>query len=455
LGGVYPDREIYIPSNDDSQVCFQEYIKDATARLNHDRQYPQQQFPNEPRQVKPGEGISIDENSGRVSVSGQVSVMSINGLLTKVIFDHNPENEFYVEESFPLDWMYPHLTPFGIIMKINRQPLSEVTDDIVRRDHEFWSKYSERLIGNWITYDTPVSEIVRWIEQVYLHRDFTGFTGDRRFIRDDQAQKAFSKLRSSIAGIYAWRLGMTSGSPTPPQYLPKSEAEKRRMIREADFAFRQAFAFCPYSPEAVFRYINLLAGMQRFDDAVLVAETCRKLDPENPTIVNMVRQLTELRDQVSMNGPLTKLEEQVRANPDDFKKAFELWSRYMQMQQTDRALEVIDKIISNPHATLATVQDAAQAYIQMNNLPKVELALEKLVKLAPGEPETWYNLAGVQVMMSRSSEALTNLHQALDLNSRRLAKNPQARDLRTELEKDRRFDSLRSAPEIKSFVPAQ
>ena len=42
--------------------------------------------------------------------------MSINGLLTKVIFDKNPTNEFYVEESFPLDWMYPHLTPHGVIM---------------------------------------------------------------------------------------------------------------------------------------------------------------------------------------------------------------------------------------------------------------------------------------------------------------------------------------------------
>ncbi len=56
----------------------------------------------------------------RVQVSGQVAVMNINGLLTKVIFDHNPKNEFYVEESFPLDWMYPYETPFGIIMKVNR-----------------------------------------------------------------------------------------------------------------------------------------------------------------------------------------------------------------------------------------------------------------------------------------------------------------------------------------------
>ena len=152
--------------------------------------------------------------------------MAINGLLTKVIFDHNPDNEFFVEESFPLDWMYPHLTPFGIIMKINRQPLPALTEDIFERDHEFWTQYSERLIGNWITYDTPVKEIADFVEKIYLRHDFSGFKGDRKFVRDDQAQKAFSKLRSSIGGVYAWRL-----SPyCPPEYRPKTQAEVERLF---------------------------------------------------------------------------------------------------------------------------------------------------------------------------------------------------------------------------------
>jgi hypothetical protein len=69
--------------------------------------------------------------------------MAINGLLTKVIFDKNPDHEFYVEESFPLDWMYPYLTPFGIIMKINRQPLAEITEDVVKKDHDKIKPYGD------------------------------------------------------------------------------------------------------------------------------------------------------------------------------------------------------------------------------------------------------------------------------------------------------------------------
>ena len=81
LGGVYPDREILTPTNDDSQKSFQEYLTDAQRRLQL-------------KQLKPGEDVRIIDN--RVQVSGQIAVMAINGLLTKVIFDKNPNNEFYV-----------------------------------------------------------------------------------------------------------------------------------------------------------------------------------------------------------------------------------------------------------------------------------------------------------------------------------------------------------------------
>ena len=112
----------------------------------------------------------VTNANGQVSVqvAGQVAVMKINGLLCKVIFDHNPTNEFYVEESFPLDWMFPYETPFGVIMKINRQVVPSYSPDVFQKDHEFWSQYSERLIGNWITYDTSVKQIADFAEKVYL-----------------------------------------------------------------------------------------------------------------------------------------------------------------------------------------------------------------------------------------------------------------------------------------------
>jgi thioredoxin-like negative regulator of GroEL len=502
LGGVYPDREMYIATPEDSSHCFNEYMADAQRRLQSN-------------QLKAGEDVKYDRDSGRVQVSGQVAVMSINGLLTKVMFDRNPKNEFFVEESFPLDWMYPHLTPYGIIMKINRQPLPELTEDIIRRDHEFWSQYSERLIGNWITYDTPVKQIADWVEKTYLRRDFSGFTGDRRFVRDDQAQKAFSKLRSSIGGVYNWRVANS----------PAGSAQQQRVLKEADFAFRQSFAFCPYSPEAVFRYANLLVNQQRFDDALLIAKTCQKLDPYNAAAIDLVTRLTEWKKQRAAFNP-GQMEAAVQANPNDIQAAFNLASSYLQMAQPDRALEVLDRVLNNPqvpvnalralvpayagmgnterlqaaadklaalfHANPANLEaglgyaeacrdlqkndlagqtldqvlsstnldansllQVAQQYAALSDYQKLEASLEKLIKIVPQSPEAWYDYAALEATLGKGSNGLWGLQQAVDLSSQRLQQDPKARNLAAEAQKDQRFAAVKESPEFKKLVGAK
>ena len=118
-----------------------------------------------------------------------------------------------------------------------------------------------------------------------MNHDLSGFKGDPRFVQNDAPQKLFSKLRSSIAGIYSWRF---AGA--------KSPAEKERMLKEADFAFRQAFALCPRSAEAVFRYMTLLSGLGRLDDAILLVESALKLEPEmNGVLSYWLEQLKKVK----------------------------------------------------------------------------------------------------------------------------------------------------------------
>jgi len=270
---------IYIPTQADSQKSFQDYMTDAQHRLSHD-----QQLPNEPRQLKPGEGVRQDSN-GRIQVNGQMSVIGIRDLLTKTIFDKNPDREFYIEESFPLDWMYPNLEPHGLIMKINRQQLPELSDKIVQRDSDYWTKYVTPMIGGWLNNDTTVKEVAAFAEKIHVKKDLSGFTGDPQFVHNEYSCKMFSKLRSSIAGLYAWR----AQHATDPD-------EKERMNGAADFAFRQAFALCPYSPEAVYRYVNLLLSENRTADAILVAETAAKMPQEQDLKGEQMRSLvTQLK----------------------------------------------------------------------------------------------------------------------------------------------------------------
>ncbi len=438
-GGVYPDREIYIPSPEDSQQCFSDYMQDVQHRMQLN-------------QLTPGENVSIDPG-GRMQVSGQVAVMMINGLLCKVIFDHNPQNEFFIEESFPLQWMYPYETPFGIIMKINRNPLPELPDEVFKRDHAFWSKYSDRLIGNWITYDTSVSNIIDFIEKVYLRHDYSGFKGDLKFVRDDQAQKSFSKLRSSIAGVYAWRLG----SPCPEEYRQKNVAGTQALIRETDFAFKQAFAFCPYSPEAVIRYINFLLQFNRLDDALLVAQICLKFDPHNDQIKGLVKQLGDFKGQAAARSQvemqLQQMENEGRANPGNLQNLLSLANLYLQMQQTNRTIELFDRVMADPHLSSNEAGFIAQIYAKMGNLTKLVAVLQKIVTLIPDQPEPWYDLAALNTILGKPDQALQSLHKSLDLNAQRLKSNPTAHDLLSEARKDPRLNPLRNLPEFQKMVP--
>lgn len=440
-GGVYPDREMYIASPMDSQECFSDYLNDAQRRL-------------QTGQLKPGEDVKII--GGKVQVSGQVAVMAINGLLTKVMFEKNPDNEFFVEESFPLDWMYPHLTPFGVIMKINRKPLPTFSEDIFERDHEFWSQYSERLIGNWITYDTPVSNIVSFVEKVYLRHNWSGLNeGQKKFARDDNGQKAFSKLRSSIGGVYAWRINPSS--PPPPEYRPKTEAEVRRFYKEADFTFKQAFAFCPYSPEALFRYVQLLVQppapiAPRVEDALLLARTAQKLDPYNGQISYLISNLENHQRQMGTLGSISKLEAQVQANPDDLNNALNLGFVYLQSQQFERATPVLDRIVSHPKVSVSQLAPIIDAYKQLHNMPKLEAALARLTDLQPGTPEAWYDLATVRVSMNKAGEAMTAISNALTLSNARRATNPAAMDLTATARGDANLALLAALPEFQKLL---
>lgn len=222
-------------------------------------------------------------------------------------------------------------------------------------------------------------------EQVYVKRNYQGLKvdgkdvlPDSRFVRDDDAQKAFSKLRSAIAGVYFWRINEAGRRG--------NLAEQQRMIKECDFAFRQAFAFCPFSPEAVFRYTNLLISMGRIDDAILVARTFQKLDPNNRSAKDLIDQLMGIRQmqgaQAQAQGQIAQLEASFRANPANLQLGMQLVSAFAQLRNTNGAISTLDLMAQTASNDAVGLVPVAQAYQQLGQPAKMQLTVTRLVPMA-------------------------------------------------------------------------
>ena len=203
---------IWLPSQKESNSAFKQYVDDVQAgRISA--------------------GAEVTVTNGKVSVTGVAGVMQINGILSRMIFEHNKDTHpFFVEESYIVPWMYPYLQPNGLIMKLNSEPLPELPPETVAADQQFWADQEAKLVA------TP------------------GFDSN------DEARKLFSKLRSASAGIYDYR----------------------KLDAEAEAAYRQAIRLYPASPEASFRLAQMLADRKRLDEAIAVLNTFLTVAPAGP-----------------------------------------------------------------------------------------------------------------------------------------------------------------------------
>ncbi|MBI1839769.1 MAG: hypothetical protein HYR88_02825 [Verrucomicrobia bacterium] len=130
-------------SSEDSQNAFKSYVDDARKRLEHDTQ-----FPDEPKQVRPGEEVRLKED-GRVEVGGQVAVMAINEALLKAFMDKNPDVPIALQESFPLRGTYSDALPIGPLMELHaRDGQNAFTAERAGESLDYWRNTAQQVASN-------------------------------------------------------------------------------------------------------------------------------------------------------------------------------------------------------------------------------------------------------------------------------------------------------------------
>lgn len=125
------DDQMGTVSSEDAERVFRTYMSDAQKRLDHDTQ-----FPDEPRQIRPGE--KIESVNGNLQVSGQVAVMTVNELILRSIMDKNPGLSFAVNESSPMRGTYSDASPLGPLMEL-------------RADDEQKTERAQQALDYWRT----------------------------------------------------------------------------------------------------------------------------------------------------------------------------------------------------------------------------------------------------------------------------------------------------------------
>ena len=141
MNTLYGDR-IATLSEDDSKQAFASYTTDARKRFEHD-----QQFPEEPTQVRSNENLKMTD--GNFEVAGQGAVMAINEKLLQALMAKNPDLQFAIQESVPLRGTYADAVPLGPLMELgSKDGPNSMTIERADQAIDYWQNRAQQLLAD-------------------------------------------------------------------------------------------------------------------------------------------------------------------------------------------------------------------------------------------------------------------------------------------------------------------
>ncbi len=326
---AYPDDTLVLPTLDEVRRI----LRDTSAEL-------------QARQPAP--------SSTEIAQDAQAAVV-------QWIFDENRSaHAFYVEESYPLRWSYPYAIPEGLLYRINPSPVDTLPPEAVAADQSFWKEKTASLLAN------PT------------------------FRRDFDAQRAFSKLRTTGGNLYAFR-----------QLLP-----------EASIAYRQALSLNPISIEALRGLTEVLWAQRDYDEPIALLDAAIALDPHNPHLRSSRATAVRRRD---VERQITTAESAHRANPTSLATLEELITLHSRVGNTSRVTELLKNANQSLGADPAFLLLAVRIAEARSDWPaSVRYGLRRTT-LEPTNPDAFYRLGRAQYADGQTAEATLALGRSITL----------------------------------------
>lgn len=346
---AFDRRDLYIiTQNGVGEGLYRKYLAD---HYGPDRPAPKNAFerwlgrkdayPKKPLIFPTDEEIqaAIEKEMEKDAVEGGANPVAAHSVVTRLIWEKNKDaHDFFVEESFPLEWSYDHALPHGLVYQIKKEPLKELPADVVKKDMAFWNAYVEALLQN------------------------------PEFAEDFDAQRSFSKLRTTTGNLYKhWK-----------------------MPKEAEIAYRQSLLLWPGNPESINGLNNLLWDRGDYDGVIKILEPANAADPNNFHLWRL-RVFAEKRKE--LEGDIRKLTDELEKNPKDREKTEKLMELYTSTGETNKMTELLAKSVELFPDDPDFLRKAAQ-YGEMNNLPVQEVAAaQKLVAAGTNSADDYLLLA--------------------------------------------------------------
>lgn len=375
---LYGD-DIWIPDPRDNSLAFTQYLLDRHQQKNR--------------------AAEVAVRGGSVRIEGAREIMKINARLAERIYDHNRfRHAFYVEESYVLPWMDSYLVPHGLVMKLDHAKRPLRSRLAVRDDDDFWDWYTRRLCAT------------------------------SRFRRDVVARRSFSKLRSSIAGLYA----------------------RHDMKGEAEAAYAQALALYPPNPGANMHLIQkILIPAIRFEEARARLRRFQLWDRNNSGLSGVLSDIDRIesayKDRLELHrralkpdvtvGELLKLAEIYhqagRTNTantlagEALKRSIGVPSQAMQVgiyffdrHQYDLMVQAFDAYRALQKDSVPTEHLSRMiGYLQeAGHLRGIIHTLQRHLSQTPSDVHARINLGVLQIILKEYEEALASFREAIGLD---------------------------------------
>jgi Tfp pilus assembly protein PilF len=393
---------VIVTQNALADAFYQKYIHDHYAPgrpkaegwfekwLGRDKQYPADSttMPSEQELMEIVRNVSMNLPPGANPQDPNVGIL-YHAAIAQWIFEKNKhKREFFIEESFPMEWTYAYAVPNGLSYRLNPEPLETLPPEVVAEDFRYWNEYVDRLLN------------------------------DKNFHEDFDAKRSFSKLRNSTGNLY----------------------RARRMWAEAERAYRQALQLHPNNMESLVALSDILRAQKRWEEMAQIWDRAMEGDPNNRAVGKARARVTRLRE---ADREITALQRELAANPQNPEVVSNLLRLYMETGQPDLAKAQLDESSAafgdNPDFLKFAVD-----FCNRNGQWQTGLGpARKLAALATNDP-------GVLLALARFEFANRDLNAFL--NTARQAVQLGGNQARAALANDPMYTMVRGTPELQQLL---